>query len=123
MTNFSQDPNQSAFTINRYHSGEVIVNNTAHQKNLVIFKDSLEDWPVTSLEQLDTDALQILLDKKPELIVIGTGEKHLFPSRELVTQAGLAGVGLEFMSSEQACRTYNLLASDGREALLALILS
>lgn len=57
----------------------------------------------------------------PEVVLIGTGLKqHLLPSH--VTQALLSvGIGVEVMSTQAAARTYNILMSEGRRVVVALL--
>jgi hypothetical protein len=62
-----------------------------------------------------------MVDLKPELILIGTGSKQRFPKPELLKSLILAKIGFEIMDSQAACRTYNILVSEGRQVLLALI--
>jgi uncharacterized protein len=62
-----------------------------------------------------------MVDLKPELILIGTGNKQRFPKPELLKSLILAKIGFEIMDSQAACRTYNILVGEGRQVLLALI--
>lgn len=118
---FSPDANTAHFVIRQYVNGEISINTESYSHSVVLFKESLEAWPVKDSKDLTLQALEPLLAHQPEIILIGTGSKTLTPSRELIEKAGLAGIGLEWMTTEQACRTYNLLASDGRAVLAALI--
>jgi uncharacterized protein len=62
-----------------------------------------------------------MVDLKPELILIGTGNKQRFPKPELLKSLILAKIGFEIMDSQAACRTYNILVGEGRQVLLALL--
>lgn len=57
----------------------------------------------------------------PEVLLVGTGLKqHLLASH--ITQPLLRmGIGIEAMSTEAAARTYNILMSEGRRVVAALL--
>lgn len=116
------EANNSHYVIRRYQDGELLINKETYSNSLFIYGDYLAEWPVADIAALESCHLDTLLKHEPEVIILGTGQKMSIPTRELIHQAGLAKVGLEFMNTEQACRTYNLLASDGREVLGAFIL-
>jgi uncharacterized protein len=56
-----------------------------------------------------------------EFILLGTGQTQGLPSRALREIIKASGLGLEFMSTEAATRTYNVLAAEGRRLAAALI--
>ena len=63
-----------------------------------------------------------LLERKPDVIIVGTGWTQVLPPRELVFALAKAGVGLEVMDTPAACRTFNILVAEDRRpgALLYL---
>ncbi len=80
------------------------------------------DWPVSGFEQLDAAAMETVCQLAPELIILGTGSKLQFPDAAITRPVHEAGIGLEVMDTAAACRTYNLLAGDGRQVTAALII-
>lgn len=56
-----------------------------------------------------------------EFVLLGVGLANALPPRPVRDALKAAGVGLEFMSTEAAARTYNVLASEGRRMAAALI--
>jgi uncharacterized protein len=56
-----------------------------------------------------------------EFVLLGVGLVNALPPRPVRDALKAAGVGLEFMSTEAAARTYNVLASEGRRLAAALI--
>jgi uncharacterized protein len=78
-------------------------------------------WPYPSVDELTPEVFTTLAQIGPELIILGTGAQHQFlhPSRFHALIA--MGIGLESMSNAAACRTYNVLISEGRRVLLALV--
>ena len=79
------------------------------------------DWPVSSFEQLNAAAMETVCQLAPELIILGTGSKLQFPNAEITRPVREAGIGLEVMDTAAACRTFNLLAGDGRHVVAAII--
>lgn len=81
------------------------------------------DWPVRGLDDLDQATIGPLIELKPELVVIGCGRKQQFPALDIQRMFLRHGIGLECMTLDAACRTFNILMSENRRALAALILS
>jgi uncharacterized protein len=59
---------------------------------------------------------------KPEVVIYGSGPRLVFPSAALTRVLFERRIGLETMDTAAACRTYNVLASEGRSVVAALIL-
>lgn len=91
--------------------------------SLLILDDQPQDWPVVSLSALTLDHFAPVFAAGPavEFVLLGTGLTQALPPRELREGLRARGLGLEFMSSEAAARSYNVLASDGRRLAAALI--
>ncbi len=81
------------------------------------------DWPPMSVEELTPDHLQTALELEPEVILLGTGARQIFPDARVVAVVLGAGVGFEVMDTRAACRTYNVLVQEGRKVAAALILN
>ncbi|MFC1747681.1 Mth938-like domain-containing protein [Pseudomonadota bacterium] len=80
------------------------------------------NWPVDTVDDLTREYVQELVELKPELVLIGTGEKLIWPSRALLAPLTNANIGYEIMGSAAACRTYNILAHEGRDVTAALMM-
>ncbi len=83
----------------------------------------VEDWPVRAGEPLVVDDLAPLLALDPELVVLGTGDRQVFPSAAVMAACLTRGVGIEVMTNAAAARTYNVLASEGRKVVVGFLLS
>ena len=59
---------------------------------------------------------------QPEILLIGTGRRLVFPAHSLYAELFRKGIGLEVMDTTAACRTYNILLSEGREVVAALFM-
>lgn len=82
----------------------------------------IPDWPVNSIQALDWEALGPALGLDPEILILGTGPRALFPASGLYAELAGRGIGLEAMDTAAACRTYNVLVNEDRPVVVALIL-
>ncbi len=81
-----------------------------------------ESWPVNAAEILEARHVETLLALRPELVILGTGERQVFPSAAFMAGFLGKGIGIEVMDNAAAARTYNLLASEDRQVVAAFIL-
>jgi uncharacterized protein len=82
----------------------------------------IERWPVAAANALDAGHVDSLLALQPELVILGTGERQVFPAAEFMAGLLRKGVGIEVMDNAAAARTYNLLAGEGRRVLAGFML-
>jgi uncharacterized protein len=82
----------------------------------------VENWPVTAAAGLGQAEVDTILEMKPEVVLLGTGERQVFPPTEIIASFLRRGVGIEVMTNAAAARTYSLLAGEGRHVVAAFIL-
>lgn len=82
----------------------------------------VEDWPVHAAAAFDLAAVEAVAALEPEVVLIGTGERQAFPPREMLAALLARRIGVEVMDNGAACRTYNLLAGEGRRVVAAIML-
>jgi uncharacterized protein len=80
------------------------------------------DWACSRFEELTEAHFQRLVESQPELVIFGSGERLRFPPPAFLRGLMAARIGVETMDTIAACRTYNILASEGRKVLAALLL-
>ncbi|WP_199099422.1 Mth938-like domain-containing protein [Dyella sp. ASV21] len=83
---------------------------------------AIEGWPVAASTELDAGHAEAILELKPELVVLGTGERQVFPAAAFMAGLLRKGVGVEVMDNAAAARTYDLLAAESRRVVAAFIL-
>ena len=116
-------PNSVRNTFTAYGPGYVAVNGVRHASSLVVLPDRIvEDWNVQSFETLAQGDIEALALLKPELVLLGSGETLRFPHPRLLASLAAAGIGAEVMDTRAACRTYNILAEEGRNVAAALVI-
>ena len=79
-------------------------------------------WPCTRFEDLTPDHFAQLATLEAELIIFGSGVRNRFPPPAWLQPLMARRMGLETMDTPAACRTYNILASEGRNVVAALVL-
>jgi uncharacterized protein len=79
-------------------------------------------WDCPSFDSLTAEHFARLLATRPELVVFGSGKKLRFPPPAFLKDMMAARIGVETMDTLAACRTYNILAGEGRHVVAALIL-
>jgi len=105
-----------------YGEGYVMINQQRHEQSLVVLRDRLvTDWQPAGFDDLDAGDFALLADLKPEIVLLGTGERLRFPRPELTRALIEARIGLEVMDIQAACRTYNFLAAEERKVAAALL--
>ena len=78
--------------------------------------------PADPMAFLDSDESgPTLVGERPEVLLVGTGERHVMLSREVLDPLLRAGIGVECMSTPAAARTYNVLMAEGRLVIAALL--
>ena len=105
-----------------YGDGYVAVNQEKYEKNLILLPDSIiPEWSTATIATLTADDMQKLLELGTEIILLGTGNRLRFPPGALLRPFAPAGIGLEVMDMQAACRTYNILAAEGRKVAAAIL--
>ncbi len=106
-----------------YGAGYVAVNNVRYEKSLVVMPDRIIEGSLPAAsDELSPEHFEFLLGLKPEIVLLGTGNALRFPPPGLSRCLALAQVGLEVMDTSAACRTYNILTTEGRKVLAALLI-
>jgi uncharacterized protein len=113
---------EGANAISRHSAEGVIVNGTAHTRSVVVpWVGEVVDWRPDDFESLTGDDFAQLAANKPELVIFGSGQRIRFPSPALTRVLTSQGIGIETMDTAAACRTYNVLLSEGRSVVAALL--
>jgi uncharacterized protein len=120
---FTREQN-SAITVRQVEPGRLRIGNAVVRNNVLLTADrEICDWSIEDIAQLSESDLQTIIEAAPEMIVVGTGWKSVFPPRELVFALARRGIGFETMDTPAACRTFNILINEGRRAAAALIVN
>ncbi len=109
--------------ITAYGESYIEINKQRYVQNLIVMPQTIvADWHAENVSMLSNEHFQKIIQLKPEVVLLGTGKTHVFvhpKNHQILTEHGIA---LECMTTAAACRTYNILMSEGRLVAAALIL-
>jgi uncharacterized protein len=109
--------------VRSYDAGAVrIGDRVLHGSCLFSANELLAEWPPRAVADITVDHLATAFAWQPEIILLGTGIRQVFPARELYAAILARGIGFEVMDTGAACRTYNVLVGEDRRVAAALIL-
>ena len=115
-------PGEGRYQIRSVSNQGIQINDRLYTGSLIVSVDTLIDnWAARNAEELDQELLKPAIELKPDLLLIGTGGTHVFLSQKLTWQLISAGIGVEVMTTAAACRTYNIVMLEGRNAVAALL--
>jgi len=104
----------------------IAVNGERHTTSLVLSAATgLRHWSCARFELLTHEHFHELIDagaQPPELVLFGSGRRLRFVPPSLLRSLVERGIGVETMDTAAACRTYNILAAEGRRVTAALLL-
>ena len=80
------------------------------------------NWHCDQFEDLQAAHFERLAQLQTELVVFGSGARLRFVSASLTRALVERQIGLETMDTPAACRTYNILAAEGRRVAVALLM-
>jgi uncharacterized protein len=81
----------------------------------------IEDWRPREMSELVVEDLAPALALQPEVLLIGSGVRQVFPAPPLLAALYRSKVGFEVMNTGAACRTYNVMLAEGRAVVAALL--
>ncbi len=120
---FTEDTNPAINVIRGYGSGEIRINAQSIREAVIVSATQLLIEPgLHGVADLGDSAHARLMSLEPELVLIGTGLRQQFPDASFGAQLLRAGVGYEVMDTGAACRTFNVLVSEGRRVVAVLLL-
>ncbi|MEP6885337.1 MAG: MTH938/NDUFAF3 family protein [Gammaproteobacteria bacterium] len=119
---FTQDSTSTGHLIRAYVPGELRINNDTYRETVIVTATAVLGLPavrdVNDLVGLD---LESILALEPELVLLGTGPRQIFPAASFRGQFLSAGIGIEVMDTGAACRTFNVLVAEQRRVLALLM--
>jgi uncharacterized protein len=80
------------------------------------------DWPSQNFEDLGAEHFARLAEVDAEVVIFGSGSRIRFPLAAWLKPLMAKRIGIETMDTAAACRTYNILAHEGRSVAVALLI-
>lgn len=120
-----QDNTANLNVVTGYGDDHVMVNKVRHDGNLILTAGQIRTgWAPEArgdLGALRAEDLAAVAELRPEIVIVGTGQRQRFPAPALLRPLIEARIGFEFMDLPAACRTYNILVGEGRSVAVALL--
>jgi len=116
------DTSHYYYQIQCYTEESITINDKIYPYSLIVMPTSLKEWVILNFDSLTTHDFEGLAQLQPQVVLLGTGAKIRFPQSELLIPLIQQQIGIEVMDTAAACRTYNLLVSEGRMVAAALLL-
>lgn len=119
---FNLDQPSTTHVVRAYGPGLLRIGERSYDSSLILTATRLiERWRPRSMDELEPADLEPVLALRPEVLLLGSGLRQRFPARPLLAALYESRVGFEIMDTGAACRTYNVLVAEGRDAVAALI--
>jgi len=120
---FTEDSSSGINVIRAYGNGELRVNENLYRGGVILSAATvIADANVQNLEDLLAMDVSRALALEPELVLLGTGARQVFPAPSFGAQFLRAGIGFEVMDTGAACRTFNVLVGEQRRVAAILLL-
>jgi len=120
---FAEDHNSARYKITAYDRDSIGINGRLHTQSLILSPmELITDWEPESYRDLRADHLDALYQLGAEVILLGTGEKQIFPDKSVLKRLSQGNTGFEIMDTPAACRTFNIIMAEGRTVVAALFL-
>ncbi|MFZ5520759.1 MAG: Mth938-like domain-containing protein [Pseudomonadota bacterium] len=104
--------------------GELVINGQSWSESILVpATGPVMAWPPTDTAALLAEHIEMIVAAAPELVILGTGLRLRFASPALLQPLMKRRIGVETMDTAAACRTYNVLVSEGRDVMAALMLA
>jgi uncharacterized protein len=119
---FTQDSSSATNLVRAYGNGELRVNDDVYRSAIIVSASAVQAAPdIRDMEDLVRLDLSRILAQGPELVLLGTGPRQIFPAASFRAQFLSAGIGIEVMDTGAACRTFNVLVAEQRRVVALLM--
>ncbi|MDR2690001.1 MAG: MTH938/NDUFAF3 family protein [Azoarcus sp.] len=109
-------------TLTSHSETHVTINRIRHDGNLIVTPERIvSGWATGGFDGLDADDFAALAALGARIVLLGTGKRQRFPAPGLLRPLVDAQIGIEIMDLPAACRTFNVLALEGRAVAAALL--
>ena len=120
--NFTKDAS-SEVTIKRYENNRLKIGNQSIDYSCIVgMNEIIGKWNNKNADNNSIKDLDFLAKRNPDILIFGTGQNAVIPNRNLIFELAKINLGIEVMTTAAACRTFNILISEGRSPIAILTL-
>ena len=118
----TRDSDENILQVRSCEPGLIIVGESRITSHLLLSPSRLvPEWPVNDAAGLRPEDFLKVVEMQPDLVLLGTGRHLQFPAPLVNATLLEKGIGFEVMDSKAACRTFNILALEGRAVVAAIL--
>ena len=119
-----QPDRSDKLTITAYSDSWIAVNGLKYPHNLLVNSNGqILQWKSISFENIVPEEWDFLSNIESEILILGSWKRLLAPPQPLLFKLLQKGIGVENMDTAAACRTFNVLANEGRKVCAILLLT
>lgn len=106
-----------------YGEGGFSISGERYEGSVLVFENEVVAWPVSQVSEITPASLEPVMDRAAdlEILIVGCGEQMALLPQDARDALKEAGVAIDFMATDAACRTHNILRMDERLVAAALI--
>ena len=117
MNALVDDPN-SDNTITSYGPGWIKIAQRKINNPCVLTRTTLTtDSLPSNIMNLGMQNIQSIVSMSPEVVIVGTGKKQLFLDKKISSILTNQRIGVEYMDTAAACRSFNILLAEERSVV------
>ncbi len=121
---FQPDSLPGVNVISRQEPGAVWVGGTPFAHSVLVpWRGEVLRWDAGRFEDLEPAHFEAVAALAPEVVLFGSGPRLRFPPPHWLRALYERRIGVETMDTAAACRTYNVLAAEGRAVAAALLVA
>ena len=110
--------------VRRADAHAVVIVDRPFTASIILARDKvIDDWGIADVAAMTPKDAEPILALQPDVVLLGTGARQQFPSQEVLAAFLQRGVGVEVMDNAAAARTWDILASEGRNVVAAFIVA
>lgn len=110
--------------VRRADAHTVVIVDRPFTASIILTRDKvIDDWSVSDVAAMTPDHVGPIIALEPDVVLLGTGAHQRFPSQAVLAAFLQRGIGVEVMDNAAVARTWDILASEGRNVVAAFILA
>ncbi len=117
------DSDDANYQIKAYEPGIITINDNKINHSIILTANTLiSPWQPQSLSELQSKHLEAIFALQQDIVILGVGDKWQAVNPEILAAFYQRNIGIEYMDTAAACRTFNVLTSENRRVAAALLI-
>ena len=120
MVDLLSSSKKKSLTIKNFSKDGFLIDNKLYNHSILISSENIHTWNIHSKITVKNFDFIKTLKSYPELLLIGVGDTISSPCLDIRSKMSKLSIAVEIMTTPAACRTWNILISEGRRAFACL---